>query len=184
MCAKDSTARPRRSPTKPVPRCGLTPRRPRLLWPRADAGSRRRISAHERRAGRPGRAAGDAAAAHHALHAGGGAAAACWPGLARACQVLGIFTPDGLTFADLTPAKRSGAVTLLLVDLFAAVGPLGRRGLGTGHVGGRARRRSLDVHAVFRPFRQLSAARCWCIRACSSAFWRFLSWSGGATLAE
>ena len=43
-------------------------------------------------------------------------------GLARACQVLGIFTPDGLTFADLTPAKRSGAITLLLVDLFASVG--------------------------------------------------------------
>lgn len=43
-------------------------------------------------------------------------------GLARACQVLDIFTPDGLTFADLTPAKRSGAITLLLVDLFAAVG--------------------------------------------------------------
>lgn len=43
-------------------------------------------------------------------------------GLARACQVLGIFTPDGLGFADLTPAKRSGAVTLLLVDLFASVG--------------------------------------------------------------
>jgi hypothetical protein len=43
-------------------------------------------------------------------------------GLARACQVLGIFTPDGLTFTDLTPAKRSGAITLLLVDLFAAVG--------------------------------------------------------------
>jgi hypothetical protein len=43
-------------------------------------------------------------------------------GLARACQVLGIFTPDGLTFADLTPAKRSAAVTLLLVDLFASVG--------------------------------------------------------------
>ena len=43
-------------------------------------------------------------------------------GLARACQVLGIFTPDGLGFADLTPAKRSAAVTLLLVDIFAAVG--------------------------------------------------------------
>jgi hypothetical protein len=43
-------------------------------------------------------------------------------GLARACQVLGILTPEGLTFADLTPAKRSGAITLLLVDLFAAVG--------------------------------------------------------------
>jgi hypothetical protein len=43
-------------------------------------------------------------------------------GLARACQILGIFTPEGLTFADLTPARRSGAVTLLLVDLFAAVG--------------------------------------------------------------
>lgn len=43
-------------------------------------------------------------------------------GLARACQILGIFTPDGLTFTDLTPARRSAAVTLLLVDLFAAVG--------------------------------------------------------------
>ena len=43
-------------------------------------------------------------------------------GLARACQVLGIFTPEGLGFADLTPAKRSAAVTLLLVDIFAAVG--------------------------------------------------------------
>ena len=43
-------------------------------------------------------------------------------GLARACQVLGIFTPDGLGFADLTPARRSGAITLLLVNLFAAVG--------------------------------------------------------------
>jgi hypothetical protein len=43
-------------------------------------------------------------------------------GLARACQVLGIFTPDGLAFADLTPAKRSGAITLLLMDLFASVG--------------------------------------------------------------
>jgi len=43
-------------------------------------------------------------------------------GLARACQVLGILTPDGLGFADLTPAKRSAAITLLLVDLFASVG--------------------------------------------------------------
>ena len=43
-------------------------------------------------------------------------------GLARACQVLGILTPEGLGFADLTPAKRSAAVTLLLVDIFAAVG--------------------------------------------------------------
>jgi hypothetical protein len=43
-------------------------------------------------------------------------------GLARACQILGIFTPDGLSFADLTPAKRSAAITLLLVDLFASVG--------------------------------------------------------------
>lgn len=43
-------------------------------------------------------------------------------GLARACQVLGMFTPDGLTFADLSPARRSGAITLLLVDLFASVG--------------------------------------------------------------
>ena len=43
-------------------------------------------------------------------------------GLARACQVLGIFLPEGLTFAELTVAKRASAVTLLLVDLFAAVG--------------------------------------------------------------
>ena len=43
-------------------------------------------------------------------------------GLARASQVLGILTPDGLAFADLTPAKQSAAITLLLVDLFAAVG--------------------------------------------------------------
>ena len=34
-------------------------------------------------------------------------------GLAHACQVLGIFTPDGLTFADLSPARRSGAITLV-----------------------------------------------------------------------
>lgn len=43
-------------------------------------------------------------------------------GLARACQVLGILTPDGLGFADLEPTRRAGAVTLLIVDLFAAVG--------------------------------------------------------------
>jgi hypothetical protein len=42
-------------------------------------------------------------------------------GLARACQILGI-TPDGRTFADLAPAWRAGATTLLLVDLFAAIG--------------------------------------------------------------
>lgn len=42
-------------------------------------------------------------------------------GLARACQVLGI-TPDGQNFDDLTPALRASAVTLLLVDVFAAVG--------------------------------------------------------------
>lgn len=42
-------------------------------------------------------------------------------GLARACQILGI-TPDGQNFDDLTPALRSGATTLLLVDVFAAVG--------------------------------------------------------------
>jgi hypothetical protein len=42
-------------------------------------------------------------------------------GLARACQVLGI-VPEGQTFADLTPATRAGAVTLLLADLLAAVG--------------------------------------------------------------
>lgn len=43
-------------------------------------------------------------------------------GLARACQVLGILTPDALSFDSLSPAKRASAVTLLLVDLFAAVG--------------------------------------------------------------
>jgi hypothetical protein len=42
-------------------------------------------------------------------------------GLARACMVLGI-TPDGETFADLAPAWRAGATTLVLVDVFAAVG--------------------------------------------------------------
>jgi hypothetical protein len=42
-------------------------------------------------------------------------------GMARACQILGI-TPDGKTFADLTPAWRAGATTLALADLFAAVG--------------------------------------------------------------
>lgn len=42
-------------------------------------------------------------------------------GLVRACQILGI-TPDGKTFSDLGPAWRAGATTLLLVDLFAAVG--------------------------------------------------------------
>lgn len=43
-------------------------------------------------------------------------------GLARACQILGIFVPAGLTFDDLTPAMRSGAITLLVVDLLASVG--------------------------------------------------------------
>lgn len=43
-------------------------------------------------------------------------------GLARASQILGMLTPDGLAFVDLTPAKQSAAVTLLIVDLFAAVG--------------------------------------------------------------
>lgn len=42
-------------------------------------------------------------------------------GLARACQILGI-TPDGSTFSDLPRAWRAGAATLLLVDVFAAVG--------------------------------------------------------------
>ena len=42
-------------------------------------------------------------------------------GLARACQILGI-TPDGQNFDDLTPALRASAVTLMLVDVFAAVG--------------------------------------------------------------
>ncbi len=42
-------------------------------------------------------------------------------GLARACQILGI-TADGSTFSDLAPAWRAGAATLLLVDIFSAVG--------------------------------------------------------------
>jgi hypothetical protein len=42
-------------------------------------------------------------------------------GLFRAGQILGI-TLDGKDFADLTPAWRAGATTLILVDLFAAVG--------------------------------------------------------------
>jgi hypothetical protein len=42
-------------------------------------------------------------------------------GLARASQILGM-TPDGRDFGDLTPALRAGATTLLLVDLFAAIG--------------------------------------------------------------
>ena len=43
-------------------------------------------------------------------------------GLARACQILGIAPEGAETFADLTPAMRAGATTLLLVDLLAAVG--------------------------------------------------------------
>jgi hypothetical protein len=42
-------------------------------------------------------------------------------GLARACLILGI-TPDGQSFATLTPAWRVGAATLMLLDLLAAVG--------------------------------------------------------------
>lgn len=42
-------------------------------------------------------------------------------GLARACLILGI-TPDGQDFSALAPAWRTGATTLVLVDLFAAVG--------------------------------------------------------------
>ena len=42
-------------------------------------------------------------------------------GLWRAGQILGI-TLDGRTFSDLTPAWRAGASTLVLADLFAAVG--------------------------------------------------------------
>jgi hypothetical protein len=43
-------------------------------------------------------------------------------GLARACQVLGILAPVGLSFDDLTPAMRGGAIALLIVDLLASVG--------------------------------------------------------------
>lgn len=42
-------------------------------------------------------------------------------GLARACLILGI-NPAGLGYFDLSVAWRAGAVTLLFVDLFAAVG--------------------------------------------------------------
>lgn len=42
-------------------------------------------------------------------------------GLARAGMILGI-TTDGQDFSSLTPAWRAGATTLVLVDLFAAVG--------------------------------------------------------------
>jgi hypothetical protein len=42
-------------------------------------------------------------------------------GLARACLILGI-TPDGQNFDSLAPEVRVGTTTLLLVDLFAAVG--------------------------------------------------------------
>lgn len=42
-------------------------------------------------------------------------------GLARAALVLGI-TFDGASFATLDPAWRAGVVTLLLLDIFAAVG--------------------------------------------------------------
>jgi hypothetical protein len=43
-------------------------------------------------------------------------------GLARACQILGIVPEGTATFADLSPAMRAGAVTLLIGDLLAAVG--------------------------------------------------------------
>ena len=43
-------------------------------------------------------------------------------GIARACQILGILPEGAETFADLTPAERAGATTLLIVDLLAAVG--------------------------------------------------------------
>ena len=42
-------------------------------------------------------------------------------GLARAGLILGI-TADGQDFTGLTPPWRAGATTLILVDLFAAVG--------------------------------------------------------------
>ena len=42
-------------------------------------------------------------------------------GLARAALILGI-TADGQDFSSLTPAWRAGVTTLILVDLFAAVG--------------------------------------------------------------
>jgi hypothetical protein len=42
-------------------------------------------------------------------------------GLARAALILGM-TPDGQDFSALAPAWRAGATTLILVDLFAAVG--------------------------------------------------------------
>jgi hypothetical protein len=42
-------------------------------------------------------------------------------GLARAALILGMI-PDGEDFSTLGPAWRAGATTLILVDLFAAVG--------------------------------------------------------------
>lgn len=42
-------------------------------------------------------------------------------GLARACLVLGL-TPDGDSFATLTPAWRVGSVTLTCLNLFTGVG--------------------------------------------------------------
>lgn len=42
-------------------------------------------------------------------------------GLVRACLILGI-TLDGQNFSDLAPPWRAGATTLLLLDVFAAVG--------------------------------------------------------------
>lgn len=42
-------------------------------------------------------------------------------GLIRAGQILGI-TLDGKDFSDMAPAWRAAATTLVLVDLFAAVG--------------------------------------------------------------
>lgn len=42
-------------------------------------------------------------------------------GLLQACRILGI-TTDGRTFSDLAPALRVAAATLLIMNLFAAVG--------------------------------------------------------------
>ena len=42
-------------------------------------------------------------------------------GLARAGLILGI-NPSGTTFTDLPPPWRAGATTLVVLDLFAAVG--------------------------------------------------------------
>ena len=95
-------------------------------------------------------------------------------GLARACMVLGI-TPDGQTFADLAPAWRAGATTLVLVDIFAAVGLWVGRGLGPGHVGrsrSPSRSRCTPSSPIFSGIIRSASPP---TRRCSSASWFYFS---------